>query len=214
MYLDTITYLFQGIDYYLLRTDSESYIPYIETLYPIDFDTVNSINIPFQWRSYVPLEEYILQYADNPSFDYPTSITIADTAMFIDSTITISTEQDSIYWRVKGISEFYDMDYSVARLLYINRTKISEKDSVSIIPTISIYPTPFNSSLTIDLPFTADLTVYDINGRKVFYRENVKKGRFIFETKDLTDIQLPSGIYFISISNDNKIYNRKVIFLK
>jgi len=81
------------------------------------------------------------------------------------------------------------------------------------------YPNPFNPVTTISfyLPFSTDieLSVYDILGKKV---ETIYKG-FSGKGKNIIDYNaacggLSSGIYFFSLNDGTRIYNRKFVVLK
>ncbi len=72
--------------------------------------------------------------------------------------------------------------------------------------SISIYPNPFTSSITVDafqIP-GAEIQVYDVTG--TLRRRHVM--RFPEETLDLSF--LPTGIYFLRIANSNTMITRKI----
>jgi len=78
------------------------------------------------------------------------------------------------------------------------------------------YPNPFNSSTTIEFESlsSADvyLEVFDLNGNKVYVTQkaaNVGKNTFT-----LTLDQLPSGVYFYNLQQDNNCNSGKIVLIK
>ena len=79
------------------------------------------------------------------------------------------------------------------------------------------YPNPFNPStnINVDIPNSGllNINVYNLNGQLVssLINENVYAGSYSF-TWDAS--ALTSGLYFVSVSYDGKIYNQKVTLIK
>ena len=79
------------------------------------------------------------------------------------------------------------------------------------------YPNPFNPStnINVDIPNSGllNINVYNLNGQLVFslINENVYAGSYSF-TWDAS--ALTSGLYFVSVSYDGKVYNQKVTLVK
>jgi hypothetical protein len=74
---------------------------------------------------------------------------------------------------------------------------------------ITLYPNPSSGNLKIKttLDFGASIiSVYDLNGRKVFSREQT-----IFETTELNVSKLSSGVYVLKIDSENYAFNKKFI---
>jgi hypothetical protein len=84
-------------------------------------------------------------------------------------------------------------------------TGISEK--TKLLPDIEIFPNPTNGIIYIDLKNSLDtkVTLTDIFGRIV----NEKDYRQPFITTNLKD--LPDGIYMISLTNEKRIFTRKIV---
>lgn len=82
----------------------------------------------------------------------------------------------------------------------------------------SVYPNPFNSSLTIllNLPYdqVTNVTVWDVAGRQVaeIYQGNLRKGQHRFTWT--VPASQSSGIYLLKIDGPEKSEIRKVIYLK
>jgi len=94
---------------------------------------------------------------------------------------------------------------------------LPEEFSVSL-----AYPNPFNPSTTIDfaLPAISDvkITIYDILGREVFrYNRNSQEAgyyQFNWHGTDLTGNLVASGVYIITLHNNEKLFTRKITLLK
>ena len=81
------------------------------------------------------------------------------------------------------------------------QTSMNEYD----IFNINIYPNPFTTSTTIELPSeTHKLTIYDIVGNKV--REEQVIGTTTIERGDLT-----KGVYVLEVRSDNQPYSGKLV---
>jgi hypothetical protein len=76
---------------------------------------------------------------------------------------------------------------------------------------IKIYPNPANTTTTIDLTaFTGhsvNMELYDVLGRKVKSNTNIRSNQFILNRDNL-----PSGIYFMNIISEGKVFSKKIIF--
>ncbi len=82
-----------------------------------------------------------------------------------------------------------------------------------------IYPNPANDMLFINVPNdlynNADLRIFDITGRIIFFRGNVvSTDKIIWDFKDEKGRGVGSGIYFIKISNLDFEYVKKFTILK
>jgi hypothetical protein len=71
---------------------------------------------------------------------------------------------------------------------------------------ISIFPNPFNSSIHIDAPTDARLTIYDINGNKI--------ADLTGNNKWTPELSIESGIYIIQAESSNWSILKKVVYLK
>jgi hypothetical protein len=75
----------------------------------------------------------------------------------------------------------------------------------TIINNIKVYPIPFSTSTTIELPSEPHiLTIYDIVGNKV--REEQVNGTTIIERRDLN-----KGIYIIEVKSENNTHEGKLV---
>jgi len=69
-------------------------------------------------------------------------------------------------------------------------------------PTVSVYPNPTKSSVTVSLDQVDKMEVYTIQGAKV--KEVVKKNEIDLKS-------LSKGIYILKIHSNNQIINKEVI---
>lgn len=82
---------------------------------------------------------------------------------------------------------------------------------------INTFPNPFNLSFKLSFNLTKASKVtaelYDISGKKVKVIENKKfsigNHKFLIDTPELS-----SGIYFISLNIDNRVYSKKILLIK
>ena len=86
----------------------------------------------------------------------------------------------------------------------------------------SAHPNPFNSSVTIgyqtENSSTVSIRLFDIFGRVVFSKNNIDiqagKHSFSWDGKNSFGLDLPSGVYYFSISSKRDFEVKKVVLLK
>lgn len=120
-------------------------------------------------------------------------------------------------------SESYLIDSGFWGSMY---QKLLALDEELLLPDVfsvsSAYPNPFNPTTTIDftLPAISDvkIIIYDILGREVFRydRRSLEAGyyQFNWHGTDLTGRLVSSGVYIITITNNEKLFTRKITLLK
>ena len=95
---------------------------------------------------------------------------------------------------------------------------VLETDLPASFEVAGAYPNPFNGTVAFDIvsPSRADvsLTIFDIDGRKVFRSESSIEGkdRILWDTSNSGD--LPSGIYFYRIESGGTIFGGRVLMVK
>ena len=97
-----------------------------------------------------------------------------------------------------------------------------ETNTDQMIKINSAYPNPFNSSVTIgyqtENSSTVSIRLFDIFGRAVFTKNNIMRqaGRhsFSWDGKNSFGLDLPSGVYYFSISSKRAFEVKKVVLLK
>jgi|GEM_PF-3351369 len=116
--------------------------------------------------------------------------------------------------------------YETGKLYVYNldTSPIAERASKPDELTITSYPNPFNSSVTISVRGSSPtIEIYDINGRMVglFSEPNTEHRTPITVTRDLwdgTDMsgnELPSGVYFVkAYSSIGKAISHKIVLIK
>lgn len=104
-------------------------------------------------------------------------------------------------------SHFFIIPYGTSSptLYYTQRTQLTgiNDNSLESLNKISIYPNPFSSSTTLQtdkLFKNATLTVYNSFGQRVKHIINISE-----QTVTLFRDNLPSGLYFIRVTQDNKV---------
>lgn len=76
--------------------------------------------------------------------------------------------------------------------------------------SLTVYPNPFRSSLTVDLPgvSSSEVRIMDVLGNTVFYEKGLT-GSFIFDLN-----HLPTGNYFIKVITESGTLTRKITKIK
>lgn len=135
------------------------------------------------------------------------AINIGEQIFTNDPNPAYHTENDRInLFNIPYFAEISKMTVGLmATLAKPSVTGISEK--IESLSDIKIFPNPTNGIITIDLKNSLDtkVTVTDIFGRIV----NEKVYRHTIITIDLKD--LPDGIYMISLTNEKRIFTRKIV---
>ncbi len=79
----------------------------------------------------------------------------------------------------------------------------------NVLQNIEIYPNPSNGLFTIQVETESNtlvkLEIYSINGKKVFLNE------FYSNINELDLRELPKGVYFIQITQENKVITKKIV---
>lgn len=105
----------------------------------------------------------------------------------------------------------------------LNLTDIEEKD---ILPKqyviLKNYPNPFNSTTLIEYnlinPADVELIIYSLDGKKIksLFSGFQSAGRkeFIWDALNDSQIHVSSGLYFINLKVNNKIFRKKMLLVK
>ena len=101
------------------------------------------------------------------------------------------------------------------------KTKDQDINIDQMIKINSAYPNPFNSSVTIgyqtSINATINISLFDIYGRTVFNKSNeTQAGNHLFswDGQNSFGLDLPSGVYYLSISSPYIFETIKVVLLK
>ena len=78
-------------------------------------------------------------------------------------------------------------------------------DPVASFEVAQVYPNPFNSTLVIDAPADAIISIYDATGRFVTH---------VAQNRWMPAADIGSGVYFVRIQSKNKFIWKKVTFKK
>ena len=112
-----------------------------------------------------------------------------------------------------GSGEWGDI-YSVIDILTVNELSISSEDDYSL---NSIYPNPFNSTVTFNLSHynntnSLKILIFDSTGKLV---ENFNKNNLINREKLIWNASnLRSGIYFVNFKYSNNSFTQKITLIK
>ena len=88
---------------------------------------------------------------------------------------------------------------------------------------ISMFPNPFNSSLSINFSNNGNfninsVSIYSVSGEKIQHwlvgSKNKKKNRILWGGKDERGFEIRSGLYFVRFEGGNKSIIKKVTYLK
>lgn len=132
---------------------------------------------------------------------------------------------DKLFYRLKQIDN--DGTYAYSKTVEVDLSGVTSVDDDKIVYEFSLeqnYPNPFNPVTTInftlpgvgtnhELSLQAKLTVYNLLGQEVATLLNEEKSAGSYQIK-FDASNLPSGIYFYSLTYGNNIQTRKLALLK
>ncbi len=117
----------------------------------------------------------------------------------------------------------YSVDYSgkTQKLSEINVPIINQEYKIEA----KFFPNPFNNRMNIKLQFPpnspnsiANIAIYDINGKKIkYFKKLFSPNSTVYIQWDGTNqngCQVPSGIYFITISIGSQIFTQKIFLIR
>jgi len=120
---------------------------------------------------------------------------------------------------------FLDTRLSLKSKNYYYKVKLvqSEQDAPPLAePELKIYPNPFNPSTTIrfNIPGSAgvNLEIYNQRGQlvRILVNDLVQAGEhsISWDGKDDNHLSLPSGLYYVKLSYQNKSFSKKMVLIK
>lgn len=132
---------------------------------------------------------------------------------------------DKLFYRLKQIDN--DGTYAYSKTVEVDLSGVTSVDDDKIVYEFSLeqnYPNPFNPVTTInftlpdvgtnhELSLQAKLTVYNLLGQEVAILLNEEKSAGSYQIQ-FDASNLPSGIYFYSLTYGNNIQTRKLALLK
>jgi hypothetical protein len=97
-------------------------------------------------------------------------------------------------------------------------TSVNVQNSASALINLTVNPNPLSSqgSITYFIEHDAmvQLSLIDLQGRKIKIIANDIQHGLVKKSFDLTDTQLPDGVYLINLNIDGKSYTKPVIIDK
>ncbi|HZW39229.1 MAG TPA: CotH kinase family protein [Ignavibacteriaceae bacterium] len=98
---------------------------------------------------------------------------------------------------------------------------VEDENEVITNYSLSTYPNPFNSTLTVEYtissPSEVNFSVYNLLGEKIkeFNVGNVREGKYNFKwNTEAESLTIPSGIYFIKMDYNNRSLFKKIVLMK
>jgi len=130
---------------------------------------------------------------------------------------------NNYYWmQAQTGVDMKSLSISFSEKSFSNNRPVNNSALHQAIPTVEVYPNPFNPSTTISwfLPKAGDISVavYNIKGQLV---KKLRDGfmdagrhRFIWDSRDSDNRRVSSGIYFVRIKTGEQSVVRKMILMK
>jgi len=128
-----------------------------------------------------------------------------------------------------GEDNYYD-EYSIpakSAIVFTNRDyQLQIPSSNEPVPDqfeiIKCYPNPFNGKLNIRYHINEvsniHATIYDLSGKVIksfeYEQKNPGQHQLIWDTKNNNGDAVATGLYFVSLSSENRTTNKKVLYLK
>ena len=136
-----------------------------------------------------------------------------------DTTKAIPAAGDTVYWKVRGISNNISGEWSDTWRYIFNGTVGvgSDKTLPSETKLYQNYPNPFNPSTNISYVLSSssfvNLKIYDILGREL--REILSKQQEPGEYMTQIDLKdCAGGIYYYRLKVNDKVFTKKMLYLK
>ncbi len=188
-----------------------------ELVSPVNEEVAEFYNgVTFSWEDVPHTTSYILQIATNATFT-------TDLKEYTDwqpgAFISDLEANTSYYWRVRGYNEYSTcVGWSNIRLFSTGAatTAVSE---ISEVEMMTVSPNPVNSGaeLTVNIEssssFKGNVEVVNLNGQilNTLQNKNFRQGS---NTITIAMDDLATGLYFVRVSTDKGVMNRRVIVTK
>jgi hypothetical protein len=157
---------------------------------PLSWSEITVSNSKGDRRVFMASESISLPAGGTACFDYA-FLTSSRIGNSIENASALIAQAPSIQAFYNGLPNIY-CDYTLA---------INESESIN---PVSIYPNPSNGTFTVDLFGSFDLDLFGIDGRSVHSEQNVQGSAPI-------TTNLASGTYLITVTQDNKTYQSKIV---
>lgn len=137
---------------------------------------------------------------DIGTLDPSEHVTISYAVLYDRSGVSMVDNVNGLLNTVDLVQAFYDTN--LADECDPSVMSVNEVDEIEF----DVYPNPSNGSFTIDTQINGayDVSVLDMTGRKVYSKQN-------FNGKVTMDLNIPSGVYFVTINSDGMSLMKKLI---
>jgi parallel beta-helix repeat protein len=193
---------YSAADNFYIQPDT---IPY---LYSFNGAVIKEPRPDFQWQPASSATIYKIQIDTTPAFSSPVvSIDVSDTSF----TPLSDLDNNMYYWRVSCDLDF--SAYSQIDSLEID-TNISLTENTGPYQgrALSVYPSPFKSTVTIGVPASAGIAavnIYSIDGRNIASFTGVRNSRIQWNAAGQ-----PSGLYLVRACIGHRIFSKRIYLLK
>ncbi|HDR91226.1 MAG TPA: T9SS type A sorting domain-containing protein [candidate division Zixibacteria bacterium] len=106
--------------------------------------------------------------------------------------------------------EIADSNKTASYLQEYDFTNVAETSPKPSDLTISAYPNPFNSAVALDVPVGAEVSIFDINGRRVADLGSIDNGIVRWEPA----VSVESGVYFARVTAGESAVTQRLLFIK
>jgi hypothetical protein len=189
---------------------------------PVNNVTFTDSFVQFYWNRSLDnvsgVINYRIQIAFNSNFTFPTDLT------FNDTTLLITLDDTTYFWRVKAIDRANnESNWSAVRSFRVLTAGIQEQNSNELINfSFHIYPNPsrtrFSTKLSLPHQSVVRLVIYDKTGKLVrtLINEPKQNGDYLiyWNCRDDLDKKVSPGIYFYILETCGKSIRHKVTLLK
>ncbi len=166
------------------------------------------------WRKVKSAKEYIVEVTRFEVFSFVEFRgTVEENEFKIEGNLI---DGQTYYWRVRPVNQAYVCeDYFPIRSFTVFDSGTTSTNNLSEIKDIEVFPNPISRQQQVNIRFNGmdntqlQLEMVDLLGRKVYaevIRTNVGDNTYTISTH-----QLESGIYYVVLSNNNEIWQHKVI---
>lgn len=208
----------EGVEVWTFATESFVYdFPNLtECVSPVDGELAVNVDLEMLSWSYTLNPDYAVPFGFNVYFGVDANLGEDDLLGFVEyqageENYSINPSEDALssetiyFWKVVPVAQ---SETGVENPNAVNWQFTTEQNtSIEILNHTNplIYPNPVNDMVSINLTEECDVTIYSLSGIKV-YSETQQKGSVHIPVN-----QLKSGVYFLTIQNEEKIISERFV---